>query len=710
MCLSCFSMPATKTASTGKTQVQTPFATAKVGNDAFMWGDSKLLSVTLTRAEGSTASNCSFSIYDKNRVLADKYFTTIYREGGLTPIVPPSAPSNFSQGTFSGGSSNIGAGLYGGTQLTPEQVGNANTIVTVGRSVGASDRDIQIALMTSLQESTLVNLPGGDGDSSGLFQQTPGNSWGSRAEVRNAEYAARAFYTGAGTNRGLLDIPNRGSLSLGAAAQAVQGSAFPDAYDKWEGTAAALLAASGSAPTNAAVTESQDKAATPVQEKAATVSAPTGQQITIELGYDGRVICADSYIHTSIDFDAITNILTFGGQAVSWVMSQKKRSTAFTNTTFKGIVGQVAGNYGITADVPDSVDTAYEYLPQRGISDYEMILSEARRLGLRVTTKGKTLSVKPREPKDVGFVLEYGVNLRSFTVSHKAQTDSSGGARASASGAASSTGETKFLVEPDTGELQQTRAETTEDSSTTGAVKAIPTPVVTEASKTDTTAQTRRESELRLQGFIANFSAIGTPDLLVVTPDSVFATKNITKFLDRVWVISTITHTLDRSGLQTSGSCYTPLKAKYVAPVAAVGSSGAASGLPPGSVNEAIYRAAIAHRGTSSRNDPYIQGGTLACVSQVNKVLEAAGVPNPWNNSLTVADAEAALSNPAIATRVSPGSEQAGDIIIQNNTRHIGVAIGGGRALSNSSSRAAFVWESGLEMGASGPPRIYRLK
>jgi phage protein D len=692
-----------------KTQVQTPFCSAKVGSDSFVWGDSKLLSVTLTRAEGSTASNCSFSIYDKGRKFTDKYFTTIYREGGLTPIVPPSQPSNFSTGGFSGGASNIGAGSYGGTQLSPTQVGNANTIVTVGRTVGASDRDITIALMTSLQESTLVNLPGGDGDSSGLFQQTPGNSWGSRAEVRNAEYASRAFFTGAGTNRGLLDIPNRGSLSLGAAAQAVQGSAFPDAYDKWQATAAALLAAAGSTPTTAGVEESQEKAATPVQEKLATVTAPTGQQITIELGYDGKVICADSFIHTSIDFDALTNVLTFGGQAVSWVMSQKKRSTAFTNSTFKGIVTQVAGNYGITADVPDTVDTAYEYLPQRGISDFEMILSEARRLGLRVTTKGKTLSVKPREPKDIGFVLEYGVNLRTFTVSHKAQTDSTGGARASASGSASSTGQTKFDIDPDTGELQQTRAETAKDTSTTGTVKALPTPVVTPMSKADTAAANRRESEMRLQGFIANFTAIGTPDLLVVTPDSIFSTKGITDFLDRVWVISSITHTLDKSGLQTSGSCYTPLKAKYVAPVA-IGSTGAAAGGIPGSINEAIYNAAIAHRGTSSRNDPYTQGGTLACVSQVNKVLEAAGVPNPWQNSLAVANAEAALSNPAVATRIPVGSEQRGDIIIQNDTGHIGVVIGSGRALSNSSSRAAFVWESGLEMGSSGPPRIYRLK
>jgi hypothetical protein len=55
----------------------------------------------------------------------------------------------------------------------------------------------------------------------------------------NPEYSARAFYGGAsGPNykkiRGLLDIPNWSTYSLTKAAQAVQVSAFPDAYAKWE--------------------------------------------------------------------------------------------------------------------------------------------------------------------------------------------------------------------------------------------------------------------------------------------------------------------------------------------------------------------------------------------------------------------------------------------------------------------------------------------
>ncbi len=60
-------------------------------------------------------------------------------------------------------------------------------------------------------------------------------------------YDAQAFYGGHqgpnhGSPPGLLDIPGWTSMGLGAAAQAVQASAFPELYERWAPTAAALLA------------------------------------------------------------------------------------------------------------------------------------------------------------------------------------------------------------------------------------------------------------------------------------------------------------------------------------------------------------------------------------------------------------------------------------------------------------------------------------
>jgi hypothetical protein len=126
--------------------------------------------------------------------------------------------------------------VAGAQNLTAEQKANARIIIEEGRKLGASDRDIQIALMTAMQESSLRNLTGGDRDSAGLFQQRPSCGWGTYAQVTDPRYAAQKFY------RTLMGIGNRDSMSLTQAAQAVQRSAFPDAYAKWQDLAAGLMA------------------------------------------------------------------------------------------------------------------------------------------------------------------------------------------------------------------------------------------------------------------------------------------------------------------------------------------------------------------------------------------------------------------------------------------------------------------------------------
>lgn len=126
--------------------------------------------------------------------------------------------------------------------LNEEMRQNAAVIVKVGHELGVSSQGIIIALATAMQESTLRNLDWGDRDSVGLFQQRPSAGWGSVDELTTPDYAARLFYGGAsnpnaGRTRGLLDIAGWESMPLTAAAQAVQISAFPDAYAQWEASA-----------------------------------------------------------------------------------------------------------------------------------------------------------------------------------------------------------------------------------------------------------------------------------------------------------------------------------------------------------------------------------------------------------------------------------------------------------------------------------------
>jgi len=125
------------------------------------------------------------------------------------------------------------------TKLSAEMRQNAKVIHRVGKQLGISDYGIVIALATAMQESSLINIDYGDRDSVGLFQQRTSQGWGTIAEIMDPVYSARAFFGGpsgpnAGKIRGLLDIKNWSTMTLSKAAQAVQISAFPDAYQKWE--------------------------------------------------------------------------------------------------------------------------------------------------------------------------------------------------------------------------------------------------------------------------------------------------------------------------------------------------------------------------------------------------------------------------------------------------------------------------------------------
>jgi TP901 family phage tail tape measure protein len=130
----------------------------------------------------------------------------------------------------------VGApGKYGNVSLTGEQLENASIIMSVGKQMGATQRDLIIALMTAMQESTLKNINYGDRDSLGLFQQRPSQGWGTAAQVTDPYYSSRKFF------ETLFKVKNRADLPLTQAAQKVQRSAFPNAYAKWEQMATAVV-------------------------------------------------------------------------------------------------------------------------------------------------------------------------------------------------------------------------------------------------------------------------------------------------------------------------------------------------------------------------------------------------------------------------------------------------------------------------------------
>lgn len=113
----------------------------------------------------------------------------------------------------------------------------AEIVHRTGTGLGADDRVILAGFETGLVESNMHNLPCGDRDSLGVFQQRPSQGWGTPVQVVDVAYASNSFFT-----RAITVAAAHPDWSAGQVAQAVQVSAFPDRYDAAEPAARALIA------------------------------------------------------------------------------------------------------------------------------------------------------------------------------------------------------------------------------------------------------------------------------------------------------------------------------------------------------------------------------------------------------------------------------------------------------------------------------------
>jgi hypothetical protein len=122
-------------------------------------------------------------------------------------------------------------------ELDAPQLANAATIAAVGIRRGVPRQGIVVALATAWQESKLENLAGGDRDSIGLFQQRPSQGWGNADDIADPRYAAARFFNA------LVRVKGWETMRTTDAAQAVQRSAHPEAYEKWAGKSVVLATA-----------------------------------------------------------------------------------------------------------------------------------------------------------------------------------------------------------------------------------------------------------------------------------------------------------------------------------------------------------------------------------------------------------------------------------------------------------------------------------
>ena len=118
--------------------------------------------------------------------------------------------------------------------LDPERAYYAALISGVSVRRGLVPRAASIALATAFQESGMRNLDHGHADSIGLFQQRPSKGWGTVEEIMDPWYSATAFY------KALVRVKNWDEGDINDVAQAVQRSAYPEAYRRHVPNARAL--------------------------------------------------------------------------------------------------------------------------------------------------------------------------------------------------------------------------------------------------------------------------------------------------------------------------------------------------------------------------------------------------------------------------------------------------------------------------------------
>ena len=167
----------------------------------------------------------------------------MYKRQGINPDYQKPSPKWYAQTAVGKAATK----LYCKTAVaTKDQIQNANIIIGVGIHMSCNRKVIVSAIMTAIQESGLTNLPLAvgtySGTSSGLFQQTIGNNWGSAEDRMNPETASRMYY-----QRAKASDAQYPHLSLNDLCYSVQHCApeNKNLYAQWADQADAFVTAHG---------------------------------------------------------------------------------------------------------------------------------------------------------------------------------------------------------------------------------------------------------------------------------------------------------------------------------------------------------------------------------------------------------------------------------------------------------------------------------
>lgn len=541
------------------------------------WSQSDITQCVVVLGHNDLSSNCLVTIADPNGNDSNKLFNHSLTSGGIValerpkPVEVPSTP---------GGSVSVGQqGSVGSTWDA-----QVDAIIREAIKQGADKAQIAYILATADGESgkgqfmvemwdgrglqatydgRLGNNQPGDGKryrGRGYIQMTGKERYQYWSRVlgvdlvANPDYLAqrevavvvlvRAMLRGEATGRKLsqyVRYPDK--LDWYNARRTVNGI-VPSQVNKYLNLAREYWANIDTLITRATgSTSAPTKVPTPTVPTATTKSTPPLTPTDISKGTVIYITVGNTvyeFIHQGTRYNN-RGELTITGQSVRWVMNRRKRNTSHRDITIRQLAGKVAQQHGLTMEYLPKNEYHYQHIEQRGLTDYQLLLREAKELGLSVSEEGRKLVIRElQNTTSVSLVISPGVNLVQYEVQDRAidSSDSSIDLNLQT--------EPKQQLDPKTGTIEQRKADidtkkTSQD--TTGKPISNDKGKLSPGSASIATANKSRMK--RVKGLPTKLTIVTSTDVLAIRPMSAVRTEGLPgKVLNRVWLVDLITHDL----------------------------------------------------------------------------------------------------------------------------------------------------------------------
>jgi muramidase (phage lysozyme)/biotin carboxyl carrier protein len=572
--------------------------------DEFVSGDGILKAVSVELGEEVRSSRCSVSLFDRNLAIGAKYQAISFAQGGIitpegllkevSPNVAPAVDKSDPSGTTTSGSSAQNASLKPEVRAFLDLIayaeGSGYNVMFPGRR------------FRSYADHPRTRITSGDltSDAAGRYQFLA-STWDDAKKALGLKDFSPASQDLAAVwlidkKRNALKYVEQGSKGLKQALDILsyEWASFPPArypqetrslQDLTNKYISFLLKYQGQTPAQqAAAIQPQivDKAATkPIEKK------DKGCEIIVELGYSLDQMVAFYFWHVATTTSRNQlDTTVFEGQSIRWTMTRRIQNTAYTNITLRQLAQMLCDRYRLRLDMEGNGPT-YQYLDQAGISDYQLLLREARAIGYSIREKGNKLIIKPYRPNFTGFVITRDI-LQEIKFGDRASADSSPSPGTTTSSPAVPAADNKLMKDRKTGQPVQTRVE---DSTATGvktgartAITGAPTPAVRGTTIPDTSVTGLPKQEIgsidladgkaegaviqdesrRVKGYESSCTLVTTPEALTIAPGSIIGVSDevAPSPFNREWRVASVRHTLSTGGMRSEVSMYSPQAAK----------------------------------------------------------------------------------------------------------------------------------------------------